>query len=105
MTGKVATFRPMPSMAINALHRIATPPSGTRMHSTARSERKVSRQNNATEQNSAASMITSACLTASLDAAITPTLPPASLKATSGALILAMMRLASLTTWNTVAPS
>ncbi|MNE74643.1 hypothetical protein D3C80_1707350 [compost metagenome] len=70
-------MRPMPSSAISALHRIATIASGTRMHSTARKERKVSQQNSATEPNSAASMNTSACLTASLEAAITPTLPPA----------------------------
>ena len=84
MTGKVATLRPMPSSAIKALHSTATIASGTRMHSTARTERKVSRQNSATEINKAASITTSACLTASLDAAITPILPPASLKLTPG---------------------
>ncbi|MNG35673.1 hypothetical protein D3C84_1224720 [compost metagenome] len=62
---------------MSALQRIATIANGTRMHSTARIERKVSQQNNATEPNNAASMKSSACLTASLEAAITPTLPPA----------------------------
>ncbi|MNE66702.1 hypothetical protein D3C80_1622680 [compost metagenome] len=80
-------------------------PSGTTMHSTARNERKVSRQNRPTEQNSAASIHTSACLTASLDAAITPTLPPARWNVACGTCTLAMMRRASLTTWATVAPS
>ncbi|MNP35150.1 hypothetical protein D3C76_1284720 [compost metagenome] len=105
MTGKVATLRPMPSSAIKALHSTATMPSGTRMHSTARSERKVNRQNSATEQNSAASIHTSACLTASLAAAITPTLPPARWNDTCADCRPAITRRASLTTWATVAPS
>ncbi|MNJ70558.1 hypothetical protein D3C77_670290 [compost metagenome] len=67
----------MPSSAISALQRIATIASGTRMHSTARMERNVNQQNSATEPNSAASIKISACLTASFEAAITPTLPPA----------------------------
>ena len=98
MTGKVATLRPMPSIAIRALHSTATIASGTRMHSTARNERKVSRQNSATEKNSAASITTSACLTASLEAAITPMLPPARWNVTPGTWIAPMMRLASLNT-------
>ncbi|MNE09562.1 hypothetical protein D3C80_1022450 [compost metagenome] len=95
----------MPSSAISALQRIATMASGTRMHSTARRERKVSQQNRATEPNRAASIITSARSTASLEAAMMPTLPPARRKFTPGVTSAAMIRLTSLTTWATVAPS
>ncbi|MCY1560438.1 hypothetical protein D9M68_975700 [compost metagenome] len=92
-------------MAIRALQRIATIASGTRMHNTARREAKVSQQNSTTEPNNADNITTSARFTASLEAAITPTLPPASRNLASGTSTSAMIRLASLTTWATVAPS
>ncbi|MNE87273.1 hypothetical protein D3C80_1844560 [compost metagenome] len=79
--------------------------SGTRMHNTARSDMNVSQQNNPTEPNKATSISTSARLTASLEAAMTPTLPPASMNLSSGTCTWAIIRLASLTTWDTVAPS
>ncbi|MNO63681.1 hypothetical protein D3C76_543910 [compost metagenome] len=75
------------------------------MHSTARIDKKVSQQNNATDPNNAPSMITSARLTASLEAAITPTLPPARRNSTCGELTSAMIRLASAIAWLTVLPS
>ena len=79
--------------------------SGTRMHSTARSERKVSQQNSATEPNSAPSIMTSARSTASLEAAMMPMLPPARRNSTPGVTSSAMSRLTSFITWATVAPS
>ncbi|EDS99568.1 hypothetical protein BamIOP4010DRAFT_6916 [Burkholderia ambifaria IOP40-10] len=84
ITGSVATFSPMPSRAITALHRIDTSVSGTTMHSTARHERNVTAQSSAIAPKIDSSIAISASPTASLVAAITPTLPPASRNATFG---------------------
>jgi len=76
----VFTLRPMPSIAISALHSTVTSASGMITHRVRRSERKVNMQRMETEMNSARFTHLSAASTASLVAAITPTLPLASRK-------------------------
>ena len=69
------TFTPMPRIAISALQSTVTSASGRMMHSVIGKERKVIRHSTSTEANSARLTHLSAACTASLVAAITPTLP------------------------------
>ena len=95
----------MPSAAIKALQQIDTRASGTSTQSVALKERKVIRQSRVSAPKIASNMVSSACATASLVAAITPTLPAARRSCTPSTGLASMNFLISLTTWAMVVPS
>ncbi|MCY1364945.1 hypothetical protein D9M69_517730 [compost metagenome] len=91
------------------MHSTVTSASGRMMHRVMRTERKLSRQSSVTEPNSARLTHLSAAATASLVAAITPTLPLASWKRRCSlslpalkALIRSMMWLMVEAWWSSV---
>lgn len=78
ITGRVATFTPMPSAAISALPSTEVRISGRTMQRVAAKERKVIMHMAATQMYTRTRMISSDCLITSLVAASIPALPAAS---------------------------
>ncbi|MCY1460733.1 hypothetical protein D9M71_783160 [compost metagenome] len=77
MTGKVATFRPMPNQTISALQMIVVISRGISATRVARQLRKVSRQSNAVAPYTARYMVMMPFSTSMLVAASMPALPAA----------------------------
>ncbi|MNE63088.1 hypothetical protein D3C80_1584170 [compost metagenome] len=86
ITGKVATFTPMPMATIKASQRIEVSTSGNKATTVARQLRKVIRQNSVTARYTYSSMVWLASRTTILVAASMPAVPAASRNWRSGVL-------------------